>query len=140
MSQDPRTAAEARLQQIYDNLPAIQCQGKCHSQCSVILMEQLEWDRIKARLGYEPTAPAGCMVCPMLKRGKNTCRVYDVRPLICRLWGVVDDLRCPHGCELEPGHKLLTRAEAMVLLRDVRALSETVAPGAAPVGPAGRLE
>lgn len=26
------------------------------------------------------------------------CSVYVVRPLLCRLWGMVDKMRCPHGC------------------------------------------
>ncbi len=29
--------------------------------------------------------------------GPNGCTVYDERPLICRLYGTVPSLPCPHG-------------------------------------------
>jgi Fe-S-cluster containining protein len=35
--------------------------------------------------------------CPHLAFGK--CTAYDSRPLVCRLYGVAEGLRCEHGCE-----------------------------------------
>ncbi len=35
--------------------------------------------------------------CPYLEN--NTCLIYPVRPLICRLMGITELLPCPEGCE-----------------------------------------
>lgn len=32
------------------------------------------------------------------------CGVYEVRPLICRLWGIIESLPCPYGCVPEGGY------------------------------------
>ena len=34
----------------------------------------------------------GCLTCPMLK--DNKCSIYHKRPLICRLYGVVENMKC----------------------------------------------
>lgn len=47
-------------------------------------------------LGHDP-GPVKNLTCPMLKN--KQCSVYPVRPMICRIWGLVRKLRCPHGCE-----------------------------------------
>jgi Fe-S-cluster containining protein len=36
--------------------------------------------------------------CAALDLETKRCRVYDRRPLICRLFGMVKAMRCPHGC------------------------------------------
>jgi hypothetical protein len=36
------------------------------------------------------------LTCSLLVDGR--CSAYAVRPLICRLWGSVASMRCPHGC------------------------------------------
>ena len=41
------------------------------------------------------------------------CACYEERPLMCRLFGAVENLRCPHGCAPAV---LLTRGAAQVLL------------------------
>lgn len=35
--------------------------------------------------------------CPFRDSAKSRCRIYPVRPLICRLMGVAKGLPCPHG-------------------------------------------
>ena len=49
------------------------------------------------------------------------CEIHEARPLICRLFGIVDiDLmRCPWGCVPE---RWLSDAESRALLEEVRAL------------------
>jgi hypothetical protein len=61
----------------------------------------------------------GC-TCPYLEGGR--CTVYDVRPLICRLWGMGDFeiMACPWGCEPE---RRLTNEEMQALRGRVRAIS-----------------
>lgn len=46
------------------------------------------------------------------------CSVYDLRPLICRLWGTAKELACPYGCVPEGGW--LTYAQTMELLNAAR--------------------
>jgi Fe-S-cluster containining protein len=92
-----------RVDAIYANLPKIECRGLCSNSCTAVPMSSFEWLRILARSGKVPTVrvrdAAGVGFCPLLTDDRR-CGVYDVRPLICRLWGVVDDpqMRCPHGC------------------------------------------
>ena len=40
--------------------------------------------------------------CPYLDLGTKRCTVHSVRPMICRLWGVSENMKCPHGCKPEP--------------------------------------
>lgn len=85
----------ARLDAIYAALPSVKCQGLCHDTCGPILAPAIEWARVS--LG-EPLHLRG-INCPLLTPEKR-CGNYAARPLICRLFGVVDDelLRCHHGC------------------------------------------
>ena len=50
--------------------------------------------------------------CPALVDGR--CSVYEHRPLICRLWGAVESLPCPHGCEVTPGLLMDTGAHMLI--------------------------
>lgn len=37
--------------------------------------------------------------CRQTLTSANKCSVYFQRPLICRLWGTVKKMACPHGCQ-----------------------------------------
>ena len=41
---------------------------------------------------------SGCMSCRYLDASKR-CTIYPVRPTICRLWGVTEDMPCPWRCK-----------------------------------------
>ena len=75
-------------------------------------MSRVEWQRICKRLGEERKAVD--INCPMLDNGR--CSVYDIRPMICRLWGIVETMLCHHGCKpdrvltAEEGFEFLQRA------------------------------
>lgn len=84
----------------------IECQGKCWDSCGIIKMTRVEWDRVLKKRGTLPRGDG--IYCPLLLN--NRCSVYSVRPLICRLWGVVDVMACPWGCKPEP--RYLTSVEA----------------------------
>ena len=88
-------------------------------------MSRLEWIRIIRKLGYKPKGKPS-LVCPMLKHGR--CSVHDIRPTICRLFGLMDDprMRCPFGCVPD---RLMSTEEGYVWLEAVEALSEQVFPG-----------
>lgn len=113
---DQLVTAAVDLDGLYASLPRIDCQKKCGSFCGPIAMGPQEWDRVVARVGREPSAQTLMrdLRCPFATP-KGTCSVYDVRPLICRLWGTVKDaMECPHGCVPE---RWLTTDEAWTLLR-----------------------
>lgn len=112
-----RTAAEraAQIDAITATLPTLDCQKQCQECCGPIAMSGIEWRRIVQRLGYAPNGDDS-LICPMLCRDSGLCRVYDIRPLICRLWGLVKDMACPFGCEPQ---RWLTDDEAHDYLRRV---------------------
>jgi uncharacterized protein len=99
---------------VHAALPTLACKGSCHESCGPIGMTKPEWERIIERLGHEPRGDAS-LVCPMLGRATGRCRVYEERPTICRLWGLVRSMACPLGCvpsrwlSEREGHELLDR-------------------------------
>lgn len=60
----------------------------------------------------------GTIDCRFLVPTIGTCRIYALRPLICRLWGAVDhpQMRCRFGCIPE---RWVTSEEARQYFRDV---------------------
>jgi len=114
-------------------LPAIKCKGLCSECCGPIGMHAAEWEhmgkpdiphqverngRIMLPMAYDMEQLHAMMQtgtgpdCPLLKNRR--CTVYEVRPLICRLWGLTPDMACPHGCVPE---RWMSEPEARILLR-----------------------
>lgn len=91
-----RSEQAAALAAVYDQIPAIDCLGLCHRSCGPIRMTQLEHDTIQQRHGVD-IPQTGMATCPALTI-LNRCAVHPDRPVVCRLWGIVDSLPCPHGC------------------------------------------
>lgn len=118
-----RTTALAALEAIYASLPRVDCRRLCHGACGPIVMSALEWTRIAEAAGER--ACADDLVCPYLVRPEGLCGVYEVRPLICRLWGAMDALRCEWGCIPE---RALTDIEVATLIERVQALSGDAPP------------
>lgn len=94
-----RSDIEAELEAIYASLPRIDCQKRCHGSCGPIVMSALEWDRV-ASAHAERTCDDD-LICPYLDRISGLCGTYEIRPLVCRLWGATESLRCGFGCEPE---------------------------------------
>lgn len=103
-----RAEAVAALEDLYAQLPAIECKGLCHDSCTSIDASELERERVRERGVELPPGRRYREVRALIDAGKtprcpalgplNNCRVYDVRPLICRIFGVAEGLRCEHGC------------------------------------------
>lgn len=113
-------AAEA----IYDKVPPANCKGLCRDCCGPVFMEHFEWDRIAARVGHHPRPTAeqrARLDCPLLTEA-GQCSVYDVRPLICRLWGSAEGMPCPFGCEPDGGR--LSDAQAQGLIDEMHRANE----------------
>jgi hypothetical protein len=98
------TARLAQLDALYARLPHLNCQGRCAIACGAIPMTTAEAERLRKVTHVAPrTQPdrdhptAGA--CIYLQNDR--CTAYRQRPLICRAWGVVMILSCPHGCAPE---------------------------------------
>jgi Fe-S-cluster containining protein len=101
-----RAAARLRgqaVRAIWARLPeTIGCKGLCTSACTWIRLTDPEREIIRSVHGFtfpdravNEIAP-GTFRCIALKDGQ--CSIYNERPLICRAWGAVQSLPCPHGC------------------------------------------
>lgn len=120
----------SHLDDIYKKVPKTKCKGKCRNSCGPIHIPKSEMDNIKkycqdndkdfyqlpetidfAKL-VEDFKQGKCKYCPYLKG--NTCEIYEVRPLICRLWGACETMPCPNGCEVEG--EVLTSKECRELV------------------------
>lgn len=97
MTPNPRLQDE-RLDALYAELPSIECRGKCFDSCGPIEMSVRERARIETLSG-----PVTCHGIVCNKLVNNRCSVYSIRPMICRLWGLIESLPCHYGCRPEGG-------------------------------------
>ena len=107
------------IDRLYATLPHIECQRRCQKACGPILMSKAEADRIAERIGRTPK-DTNDLSCPMLSI-MGSCTIYDIRPAICRIYGLTKSLQCQFGCT--PEH-WLEDAEAHRLLRRIHKLSD----------------
>jgi Fe-S-cluster containining protein len=104
-----RSQADAELRKLYDRIPAIpDCDGRCWTSCGPLDMSDRERQRIR-QAGHritpwrEAQAWRETYYCEALTAEKR-CAVYEMRPLVCRLWGAVEGLPCVYGCRPEGGY------------------------------------
>lgn len=116
----------AALEALYAELPELECRGLCWHSCGPVDMSDAERQRIAERgvtiPRYDRASAERYQVtgtveaCPALGPFR-TCGVHDIRPMICRLWGSTESMRCPFGCR--PSREL-TEAEGYALLERSR--------------------
>lgn len=116
------SSRDQQLEALYAQLPTIDCQGHCWESCGPIIMSTAERQRI-ADTGVDIPHAAqllatGAATCPALTM-LHQCSVYDIRPLICRIWGATRELWCTWGCRPS---RLLSRDEAHGLIRKAGAI------------------
>lgn len=124
MKRSARLRVDAALDALYGRVPELDCRGLCYSSCGPIECSERERGRLAEAGVALPTLAeylaqdrAGqTITCPALALGR--CTAYEVRPMLCRIWGAADGLPCPHGCRPLDGGRLLTDAEAYELLGD----------------------
>lgn len=121
-----------QIQRIYQRVPVLECKGLCGREAdgccsSSVPLQAAELAEILHVYG-RPAESCGLDVdvCPFLDLANGDlprCSVHSVRPLICRLWGSVDNerMRCPHGCL--PRSPLLSSAQADRLIAELMQLS-----------------
>ena len=111
------------LEEVYAMIPEIECKGLCAQSCGPIMCEPAEADRLG--VGQRIVEVNGHVVaaipfdrklrCAALRNGR--CTKYDLRPTICRLWGVAESMPCLWGCVPE---RVLSDAEAREILARAR--------------------
>ena len=107
----PHHVVDAQLQELYGQIPAIpDCTGQCWTSCGPIGMSDRERQRIRqAGIRVTPFQQAMASLetywCEALT-GDKRCAVYDLRPVVCRLWGAVEGMECVYGCVPEGGRWL----------------------------------
>ena len=113
------------LETLYAALPRITCQRQCQEACGPVLMSRVEWLRVLRHPRGRKTMQAD-LTCPMLRDGG--CAVYQIRPLICRLYGLMEDprMRCPFGCVPE---RWVSDDEARAWLEEAQGISAQLFPG-----------
>lgn len=107
-----------KLQTIYSRVPRVKCKGLCDKiSCTELALSVDEVKNLHKESGEVTKMRDG--LCNHLKDGR--CKVYGDRPVVCRLWGVTESMRCPHGCEAE---RILSDGEARKIVNDVFKLSD----------------
>jgi Putative zinc- or iron-chelating domain len=116
-----RSETDAALATLYERIPAIpDCDGRCWTSCGPVDMSWRERSRIReAGVRITPWQEARARLdtfwCEALT-GDKRCAVYELRPLVCRLWGAAEGLECPYGCIPEGG--LVSREDAYRLIAE----------------------
>jgi uncharacterized protein len=123
------------LRNLYDLLPKadIPCVEGCSQCCGPVPTTRQELRRAPNLLGYanqveifENSNPyAWCGTCPYVIKHGGGCAIYDDRPFMCRLFGLVADepqLRCPHGLRTTTP---ITPARAQQLLDKYSAIRDS---------------
>ena len=118
---------------IYDSLPKMECKGLCVDDCSIVYASNAEKALIRNRtrrpVAFNSTDPKP-RSCPYLDG--HRCSIYEVRPLICRLYGLIDPkenaVLCRFGCK--PDRYLSGREGQELLARARNLMGFTVGPTA----------
>lgn len=83
----------------YEQIPEVEgCRPGCTDCCGPVPFSPAEVQAAVKVSGQWPFVDADCN-CGYSLGGR--CEIYEVRPLICRLYAAVDDpgLACPHGAK-----------------------------------------
>lgn len=90
-----------RLQEIYNSLPRVDCQRKCAASCGPIVWTRIEHENIRKAVSgeFRIMADRSFPACPYLDGDR--CTIYESRPLVCRLFGLIAKTPCPWGCKPE---------------------------------------
>lgn len=136
MTRLTRSQMDAELQKLYDQIPAIpDCDGRCWTSCGPAGMSDRENQRIRQQgIRITPYRQAMAKIerywCEALT-GDKRCAVYELRPLVCRLWGAVEGMPCAYGCVPEGGW--LSDAEGYRLIAESMRVGNGEPPSAVPV-------
>lgn len=99
-----------QIQRQYERIPTFTCKEGCTDCCGPVPFTVDEWEQIPPDK-RKPLTSHRCQYS-----GPTGCEIYEVRPLLCRLFGTVKEegLTCWHGCA--PQQKL-TAIQGRTMLR-----------------------
>jgi Fe-S-cluster containining protein len=106
------------LNKIYKKIPSLKCPPGCSACCGPVPLCSKEASVLKDLVKDNPDkslleglnsfmTPTDPDLNCKFSSAKG-CTVYENRPLMCRLFGTVESLKCPLGCAPS---RYLTRAE-----------------------------
>ena len=100
----------------YPVLPIMQCDPGCTECCKFAPCTKDEFYNIQEYVkknGIKPIRQEG--QCPLYIDGK--CSVYEVRPLICRLYGHHEAMTCPRGYNVNIGPEYMETVRRMAAIQ-----------------------
>lgn len=114
------TRIEQKVRRYRNIIPVFACESGCHACCGPVPASSWEIAQLPVKtFGADERMLAemkqGRVVgCRFL--GEQGCTVYENRPLVCRMFGAVDNprMKCPKGCG--PKKPLSAEKEAEILL------------------------
>jgi Fe-S-cluster containining protein len=89
------------IEQIYAAVHHVPCKGLCHEACGPILYSAAEARLLQDNAINLPEIVDHKKHGPLTRShlsDEGRCNIYAQRPLICRLYGAVKKMKCPHGC------------------------------------------
>lgn len=95
------------IKKLRSMIPTFSCKPGCHDCCGPVVFSKWEWEQVADK------KTATCIFCPYASF--LGCEIYEHRPIICRLFGTIDRLKCPRGCRPEV---LLTEEEAAAIMEE----------------------
>jgi hypothetical protein len=100
-----------KLEELYNKIPSMPCKLGCNDCCGPVPFSKQE----AINAGINPGVGNNAIGFKCMFSGAMGCNIYKDRPIMCRLFGAVDDkmLTCPHGCKPE---KPLTSKESMKIM------------------------
>lgn len=87
-------------------IPSFECKPDCTDCCGPVPFSKWEWEQIKDK---RKTITLNCPYA-----SENGCEIYEQRPILCRLFGTVPKIKCPHGCGPK---KMLSRKKETEIMR-----------------------
>ncbi len=99
---------------LYAQIPTFACKPGCSDCCGPVPFSAWEVSQMP-----EPKRFSTGQGCP--HSTPQGCAIYEQRPLMCRLYGTVPEMRCPHGCAPD---KPLSSAEGRKILKKYKKLAE----------------
>lgn len=138
MARNPRRI-DAQLDTLYEQVPDIpDCDGSCYDSCCFAEASIRERQRIEQASGrkfetidrakqYTPTVVSPTsFIAPIAHDGgllprftcsmlddSGRCTQYELRPMVCRLYGATEGLECSRGCK-----PILSTAEGFALMAE----------------------
>lgn len=105
---------EQKHQELYSKIPKFECKEGCADCCGPVPFSKWEWDQV------EDKRKGTGLNCPYAVNGR--CDIYEKRPLVCRLYGTIKRLKCPHG--FRPEAFLSKKAENKIAIAYMRLMRE----------------